>query len=135
MDISTFMPLIEVLLGLLGAGLLGVVSWATAKWGIGKKTESSEKLNGLLNEAIDYGISFAVERLTNRGKTINSPVKQEDKDGFVDDAVEYVVKGATGIIQAFGLTEGRVREMVEARLGGKIEVEEDQSSGASMTAP
>lgn len=116
------------LAGIVGAGLSTLIAFYLKRGADLLGVEYSGAMNERINEAIEYGLSFAAERLSQKGKALTKSVRNE----FVTDAVNYVIKGVPGALTQFGITQARVTEMVEARLSGKIPDDPETFSGTDQ---
>jgi hypothetical protein len=73
-------------------------------------------MNSLLNEAVDRGMDYAEVQLRKAGKDVSIKTSNE----AVEVAANYIIKGVPKVIAEFGLTEERIKEIVESRLNKKL---------------
>lgn len=110
--IYTLVTIGQPLLGLIGAALMGVATWAIARLAdrIGVERDH-EMLDGLMDYA-DAGIQRAVKKL---GKRMDD-LKPDDVPAIVEDAAEWVADKAPIWASRLGFDRRGLREFVESRL-------------------
>jgi hypothetical protein len=106
---SILVEILVVVLGVLGSYLIYKVK---------KHFDITDNgvLNDLLNEAVTRGVDYAEVKLRQAGKSVTVETSNE----AVATAANYIIKGVPKAIAQFGLTEERIKEIVESRLNEKL---------------
>lgn len=108
LDLSPFMDVLMAVLAALASLAVGLISrFIHQKTGI----DLDLKHNAILNEAIERGLEFAQSKMGDGKITIQT------KHRALALAATYVSAGAPKAMTYFGITEQRLIEMIEARLG------------------
>ncbi len=136
-------PLVSPLLQVLAVVASGA---ATALLGLGigwvkKKTnladaEFESVLADRANDIVNRGIQYAITAMENEAKKPGSSITTVRVDNvFMRIALDYIVRAMPGIIEQFGLTPDRIREMIMARIGdysGLIKTEGAAAQGQAV---
>ena len=125
-----FSPLFDFGVQVLALILFVLVSWAVQK--LIKKLGLSvdAEVRTYLDEAIWRGIGYARTRLAGDKRKITLEVK----DKVVADASNYVISKVPDALSHFKIDERALAEMVAARLGHYIPIEEDDEAEKNDTA-
>lgn len=113
-----FAPLLEQIILVLGAVLsvLGMFlyrklsAWLTEKTGV-EKLMSDDIVRKYLNEALDNATEFGRSAVKDADWT-----KVETKHAALASASSYAIRKVPDALARFGLTEGDLREILEAKL-------------------
>lgn len=108
-------PLFELVFGLLGVVLMTVAVWVAKRIGDKFKLDTDSEVRYLIDSVAYSAVNFALIQLKQKGQKFTPSVHNE----VVANAVNYVIRSAPEALAYFGITEQRLREIIEARLPNK----------------
>ncbi len=106
-------PILDVIVQLLAAGLMGLGSWAIARLSTKLKLSSDSEVRKYLQEALERGVSFAVGVASEKSKDLS---EVEVRNEMVRDAANYVITKTPDALKSLGVTDEAVQDLVRARL-------------------
>ena len=104
--------LLQSLVELLAAVIVGATAWAAKKW-FGLQVD--EKQREALHGAIERGIGSALDAIAKKVDG-NSTIQIDSK--VVALVANYVIKMSPDAVSYFGLTPDKLAELIKAKLGG-----------------
>lgn len=102
-------PLIQLVAAAALGGLLWVIKKGSTYLGLENDNLMRKSLYPVLERAVEFGVARATEKV---GRVRAPAVKNE----ILNEALGYTLRSAPEAIQHFGLTAGRLREILEQRL-------------------
>ena len=80
-----------------------------------RSTEADNQVRVYINEALERGLGWAREKARQEGADFATI---EVRSQAIADAANYAIERVPDAVKHFKLDETRVRQMIEARLGG-----------------
>lgn len=115
-EVINLTPLADMLIEILGVVLTALLGYGVMVLKKHLKLKDDDKLDQLLYETIDRGIGFAKYK----AKAATRDLTVQTSNQFVEEAAEYVIKGIPHIRKDLGITDQRIKEIIEARIAEEI---------------
>lgn len=109
----SLMPLIEALIGLAAAALLGLGTLAIRRLTTWLRLSEDDKVRGYLETALENGIALARQKVLERAATAGTA---QIRSAVAAEASRYVIERVPDALKRFGVTERGVKDLVAARL-------------------
>lgn len=114
--VSVLAPLLNELISIAVVAVSGGVLWIIRRLSKVLKLESDEQVRKYLLPIIDRSLDGAVAQMRQRVGSLRLP---EFKSELLNDALEQVVIAAPGALKHFQVSDQRIREILERKLGVK----------------
>ncbi|WP_366653708.1 hypothetical protein [Fodinicurvata sp. EGI_FJ10296] len=113
MEFLDLSPVLETVINVGAAMLLGAGSWAAKRLADRLGIEAESDLSRRLQDAVGWAVSYARSRAVDQGADL---ARVEVRNAVVADAIGYIGGHVPQTVRRLGLTDAAVAEMVEARL-------------------
>lgn len=120
-DFSSVLHIVGTLLltVLLAVAVFGI-NWIRQKMGLGKLEEDA-LIRKYLEDAITAAIGYAIAQIPGK-------ITVSGKGVLVAGAATYVLQSVPDALKHFGITEARLKQMIEARVAAYLEPDEPADS-------
>jgi len=114
-------PLTGYILEILFAVITVVVGYGVTLLKDKLNVDKTSQFNRILDDSINAGLNYAFHRLEQQNKKLTFSTEKE----AIAVATNYISSRTPGIMKHFNLTDERIAEMVESRLAGNVQKDEE----------